>query len=84
MGLADFKHKFVGRAIFNREILGRKENHYYVLYEIYSDDALALGDEAVDYESFSKEELTKQLKSNPKKFGDAFLFVLRTFYLEMI
>jgi len=39
-----------------------------------------LGDEAVDFESFTKEELAVQLKNNPKKFGDAFFFVLKTFY----
>lgn len=84
VGLTDFKYKFVGRAVFNREVLGRKENHYFILYEIESDEELVLGEEAVDFELFSREELAKQLKNDPKKFGDAFYFVLKTFYPNLL
>ncbi len=84
IGLADFKYKLIGRAIFNREVLGRKENHYFILFEIESDAKFILGEEAVDFESFSKEELVKQLKNNPRKFGDAFFFVLKTFYPDLL
>lgn len=80
VGFTDFKYKLVGRVIFNREVLGRKENHYFILYEIESDERLILGEEAVDFELFSTEELSRQLKNDPKKFGDAFYFVLKTFY----
>ena len=80
VGFTDFKYKLVGRAIFYREVLGRKENHYFVLFEIESDEKFVLGEEAVDFEFFSEAELAKQLIDNPKKFGNAFFFVLKTFY----
>ncbi len=34
--IGDFKYEFVGRKIFNRNILGRQENHFFVVYKIYS------------------------------------------------
>lgn len=46
LGLRDFTYKFIGRGIFDRHVLGRHENHYFILYEIYSDKKLNLGPEA--------------------------------------
>src|SRR4051812_28456366 len=34
LGLEKFEQKFIGKAIFNREVLGRIENHYFIVYEI--------------------------------------------------
>lgn len=80
IGIKDFKYKFVGRAIFDRRILGRHENHYFILYEIYSDRKLKLGSEAESYKSFTKEEIRKLLKTIPKLFGNAFHFGVKVFY----
>lgn len=76
-----FSYRLIGKKIYNREIIGRKENHYFILYEITSNEKIVLNEESVGYEKFSKRELKKQLKDNPKKFGAAFHFVFRTFYL---
>lgn len=84
LGLKHFKHKFIGRGIFNRKVLGRKENHYFIFYEIYSDSKLKLGPEAESYRSFKKEEIKKLLKNNPKLFGNAFHFGIKTFYSELL
>ncbi len=80
LGLKDFTHKFIGRDIFNRRVLGRHENHYFILYEIYSDKKLKLGPESESYKSFSKEEIRKSLKNKPKLFGNAFHFGIKIFY----
>lgn len=80
IGLKDFEHKFVGRAIFNREILGRKENHYFVLYEIFSDEIPQLNHESVSHVSFTEKDFKKRLSSHPHEFGHAFHFILDTFY----
>lgn len=84
LGLKAFKHKFIGRGIFNRKVLGRKENHYFILYEIYSDKKLNLGPEAESYKSFTKKEIKKLLKDNPKLFGKAFHFGVKTFYPNLL
>lgn len=84
-GLAgEFTYTHIGNHIFNREVRGRKENHYFLLYEIATDIKPHLNEEAVGYERFSKEELRDQLKISPTKFGDAFHFVVHSFYPELL
>jgi isopentenyl-diphosphate delta-isomerase len=79
-GLRDFKFKLIGKKIYNRTILNRQENHYFILYEIYSDIKIMLNEESVDYELFTEEELKDVLKNTPEIFGAAFHFIVRTFY----
>lgn len=80
----DLNFRLVGKKIFNREILGRKENHYFILFEIKTDDEPLLNDESDEYERFTEKELAKQLKENPRKFGDAFHFVVKSFYPKLL
>lgn len=80
----DFSFRLVGKKIFNREVVGRKENHYFIVYEIYADIEPILNDESVGFERFSKDDLGKQLKETPEKFGEAFHFVVKTFYPGLI
>ncbi|MBI4008811.1 NUDIX hydrolase [Candidatus Roizmanbacteria bacterium] len=82
VGLKDFKFKLVGRKIFNRFVLGRQENHFFIVYEIYTDKKPILGDETNDYKYFTKKEIKEKMKSNPKIFGDAFHFVYKHIYRE--
>jgi len=79
-GITITQCKFVGKAILNREIIGRKENHLFFLYEIYSDQKLSLNHESVGYELFSPQKMQKELAENPTKFGEAFHFIYTTFY----
>lgn len=83
IGLRDFTYKFIGRGIFDRHILGRHENHYFILYEIYSDKKLELGPETESYKSFTKEQIKKVFKNDPKLFGNAFHFAIKKFYSEL-
>ncbi len=84
IGISDFSFKLIGKAIFNREVLGRKENHFFIVYEGYTDKLPVLGDEAQSYKYFSKEELKSSLKAKPADFGDAYYFVLNNFYPEFL
>lgn len=85
IGVNNIKHyKRVGDGIFNRQVLGRHENHMMVVYEIETDDVLKLGDEAESCKAFSKEELKKLLKECPEMFGDAYHFVVKTVYKELL
>jgi hypothetical protein len=53
------------------------------LYEIKSDATAVLNYESVGFEKFSKERIKKELKENKQKFGDAFHFVIQSFYPEL-
>lgn len=83
-GLVDFEFKLIGKKIFYREVKGRKENHYFVLYEIFSDQEPVLNEESVGFQRFSKVQLAKELKETPEKFGNAFHFVISTFYPDLL
>lgn len=83
MGIKDFDHKFVGKAIYNRFVLNRQENHYFIVYEIFSDQKPKLNHESESYKAFTKEELKARLKEYPQEFGAAFHFVVKTFYSEL-
>jgi isopentenyl-diphosphate Delta-isomerase len=82
IGTKEFSYKFIGKAIFNREVLNRIENHYFIVYEIILDTLPALGDEADSFEYFTENDLKTKLKSNPKMFGDAYHFVVRHFVVR--
>lgn len=80
VGLKGFEYKYIGKAIFNRSVLQRLENHYFILYEIYSDEKPILNHESESYAYFSDEELRKGLKNHPQIFGNAFHFVVNNFF----
>lgn len=84
VGLKDVKYKYVGKAILNRPSRGKIENHYFIVYEIYSDKKLTLNAESVEYEPFTKEEIRHIYRNEPEKFGDAFKFVLEHIYSDLI
>ncbi|MBI4097533.1 MAG: phosphoribosylaminoimidazolesuccinocarboxamide synthase [Candidatus Levybacteria bacterium] len=73
LGISDFRYKYVGKQIFHRKILGRDENHYFVCFEIHSDQRPKLNHESVGFKKFTKSELKKKLKENSNYFGAAFL-----------
>jgi len=81
VGLESFLFNLKGKAIYNREVKGKKENHYFIVYEISSDETPVLNDESVRYKWFSKEEINKSFEENPALFSDAFHFVWKKFYL---
>ena len=63
---ADFEYKLVGRKIYNRHVIGRHENHLFIMYQIYSDKKPVLNEESDSYKYFTKEELRRELKNNPQ------------------
>jgi len=82
VGYSDFTHKKIGDANWDRSVLGRQENHYFILYEIYSDKNPILNDESDDYSWFSTPDLIREMKTHPKQFGDAWWFVVKEFYKD--
>ncbi len=83
-GITPKNFKYIGRAVFNREILGRKENHLFVVYEVYTDDVPTLSHEGVEFKKFALDELLKMYKEDSQELGHAFKFMLETVYSSLI
>jgi isopentenyl-diphosphate delta-isomerase len=83
-GIVGFDYKLIGKKIFNRDILNRRENHYFILYEIYSDKNIILNEESIEYKLFTDQEMKDALKTTPEIFGAAFHFVVKAFYPELL
>jgi len=79
----EYKYELAGRAIFNRAVLGRHENHYFIVYKIYSDAEPQLNHESESYRYFTPAELVNELKEHPELFGDAFHFVVEKVFPEL-
>lgn len=84
IGLAEFNSEFVGRFVFERKVLGRHENHYFIVYKITTDQDLLLGDEADAYEIFPEQQLKDLLAAKPEMFGGAFFALLKQFYPHLL
>ena len=84
IGMSKFTYKLKGKAIFDRHVLGRHENHYFILYEIFTDEKPQLGDEAESYKYFTKSDLKKEIKNNRDDFGDAYFAVVNNFYKDLL
>ena len=82
--IKNFTSKCVGQARFDRHVLGRHENHLFVLYEIYSDETPIAGSELSSMHWFTKAELTELIQEQPREFGDAFYFIANNFYPQGI
>ncbi len=80
----DYRYKFVGKKILNRFVVGRQENHFLSVYKMFSDQEPVLGEEDESYKYFTEEELKRELKQNPKSFGDAFHFVVKEFFPNLL
>lgn len=80
----DFTYEYVNKAIFNRQVLGRQENHFFIVYKINSDKKPYLNHESESCRYFTEEELKNAIQQNPKLFGGAFLFVAKQFYQHLL
>jgi len=76
----NYKYELVGKAIFDRSILGRQENHYFIVYKIYSDAEPKLNHESESCRYFTESELKAELAEHPEYFGDAFHFVAKNIF----
>ena len=84
LGLKDFKYEYMGRVIYSREVIGRKENHFFIMYKVFSDEKPVLSREAESCKYFTLDELKKEIRENPKDFGDAFHTVVKEFHRHLL
>lgn len=84
IGTGNVSHKYVGSKVFRRQVIGRDENHLFVIFEISTDDPITLNKESVALERFTEEDLRRALRERPQDFGEAYYFVLETFYPDYL
>lgn len=84
IGTRNIAYRRVGSAKFHRQVIGRDENHLFVVYEITTDDPIVLNEESVAIERFKADDLKQALIDRPENFGDAYYFVLEKFYPDYL
>ena len=84
IGTRDIQYTFLGRGRFHRQVIGRDENHLFVVYEIRTDAVIQLGPEATEMNTFSARELKNWAVQNHSGLGDAYLFVAEKFYPDLL
>lgn len=80
LGITVTDYQLVGEFVFNREVIGRKENHLFVVYEVFCDQPIVLNEESVGYVWLSPTKITRLLQQNPTYFGTAFHAVIDHLY----
>lgn len=83
IGITPQKFRRVGETVFNREVIGRKENHLFLVYEIETDEPPVLNHESVEFKWFSGEEIKERAKKDPDIFGAAWHHVFKNLYPEL-
>lgn len=84
LNIKDFSYKKIGKLIFNRFIVGRQENHYFIHYEVICDEKPKINHESESFLYFTKEELKALLKKNPDAFGHAYHVLVKEFYTDLL
>lgn len=80
IGTRNVAYTEIGRSRFHRTVIGRNENHLFIVYEISTKDPITLNHESESIHGFTAKELKKALLTKPHHFGDAYYFVLEKFY----
>lgn len=78
----NFKSELVGKFIYNRDILGRHENHYFNIFLVFSDQKPKINHESDEFKYFSPSQLKKILKKQPELFGAPALLIYKKFFPE--
>ncbi len=84
IGTRDIQYKLLGTARFHRQVIGRDENHLFVVYEIRTDSPILLGLEAVAIETFSTGKLRWMAAKTPAALGAAYYFVAERWFRELL
>lgn len=81
VGIGPVKYHFVTKTIFNREVIGRKENHLFFIYIIETDQNPVLNHESVEYKWFNARDIKQALASKDPAFGGAWHHVFQNLSL---
>lgn len=83
VGIEVKKFQFIGEFIYNRTVIGRKENHMFVVYEVYCDQTIILNEESTEYVWLSPLEMQEQFHLNPNYFGASFHALIDHLYSHL-
>lgn len=84
LGIKDFNFKFIGKFVYERKVIGRHENHYFIIFEIETDEIGVLGDESVEIRSFSEDEIKQILKDTSELIGPPARLIFSNFYPDLV
>lgn len=84
IGTRNITYRHIGNARLHRQVIGRDENHLFIVYEIATSDPIKLNEESIAIERFTADKLKKALIDHPENFGDAYYFVLEKFYPDYL
>lgn len=80
VGFTPSQLKFIGSTIYNRQVIGRHENHLFLVYTIPTDQNPILNHESVGYRWFSVADIQQTLRTNPAIFGAAWHHVFKNIF----
>lgn len=83
VGFTPTDFNFIGSTIYCREVIGRKENHLFLVYQITFEGNPVLNHESVGYQWFSMDEIKQNIKSNPQIFGAAWHHVFKNIFPQI-
>jgi 8-oxo-dGTP pyrophosphatase MutT (NUDIX family) len=85
IGVTEFEAKFIERFVYERHVLGRHENHYFIIYQIVIDPAtITLGDESVAWQAFSPADLISAQRTSPQIFGVSYIALLEKCFRDLL
>lgn len=84
LGITNYTFKFKGKCIYDVFVKNRQENHYFMVYEVFSDQQPQLSHEASRWVKYSKESLRQKLNESPELFGNAFFPIVKNLYPELL
>lgn len=79
IGWKNFECNLIGSVVYDREILGRRENHLFHVYEITSEEPIIINEESVEVCYLPAAQYTKLISEQPDLFGPPHHFVDRAF-----
>jgi isopentenyl-diphosphate Delta-isomerase len=83
IGIERYELRRKGAFIYDRQVLGRHENHYFIVFEVTSDDPPTIGEEVADFKYFTVEEIRHAFLHDRTSLGAPFLAVLEQLYPEL-
>ena len=85
VGFVDnFTFRYLGSGVFDRHVIGRHENHLFLMYEIESDAVPKLNHESESYRYFPEDELKRLLQEEPDLFGHACHFSIQSYFGHLL
>lgn len=81
-GITPTNFQFIAQTIYNREVIGRKENHLFLIYLINTDQNPTLNHESTEFRYFTKDQIKQAIATNDPTFGAAWHHVFKNCILK--